>query len=393
MNKFAKTLVSLSFLVLYSTHYAQEVSANLSLSEVLSSTKLHQVKKQSSKDEINTHQFLATSPKLYVSYLDAGDIQGEETEIGISLDLTSLAKHRLNDQFIAIEPRIKSVNERNLDIFYSGLIRTLLWDMAISQKQQQQADNKIEWLTGSEQFLSQLLEKGVGSKMALLRVQLELTKLQQEKAKSVMTYQTGLGQYQSLTYLNALPDKIIEVLSSDTEILPSHPLLEKIVLTQQLAFLELKTGSTNTEDWSMTLFQKEVDIEGRKDTQVGMSVEFPISFSDSYQPSAYQVWRIANTEYDQQYLEANTNLVSRFRELQQEQQYLTKIQDLLSKKLALSKELEVDLEKLKQSRTVSLDEYYKRLIELKDIQFQSELNELHLYQNIARQNQTLGQTL
>ena len=390
---FVLSLLLLSLIISTSVSLAEDSNTRLSLSEVLNSAKAVQAKRSVRSEQADSFMLLASSPKVYVNYLGEGDIQGAETEIGLSLDFMSFAKHGLSDQFEVLEKKIEQVNTQNLDLYLSSLIRNLIWDMALAKEESQQADSKIQWLGEMEQFLVQLRNTGVGSKMALLRVQLELTQLQQTKAKSEMNYQSSLNQYRTLTGLIEWPSQIVEQLSSERVISAAHPQLEKLALAQKLSLLELKSQSSKQEDWNMTLFQKEVDVIGQTDRQLGVSVQIPLSFNDNYQASTYQAWRVASAELDQQYLKAQTELSKQLTDLQQQQRYLLQVNELVAKKLVLTKQLETDLERLKKSQAIGLDEYYKRLIELKDSQFQSALNQLKINRNIALQNQVLGKSL
>ncbi|MBT8448121.1 MAG: TolC family protein, partial [Gammaproteobacteria bacterium] len=325
--------------------------------------------------------------------IEPGNLQGTETEFGIAFDLMSFSKHRLNNLTEGVAKQLAENNRLNLQLTLSGSIRNLLWDINIATAEYSQAQSKISWLTDIRDFQKNLLKNGGGSKLALLRVELELTKAEQAKAVANMHRNAAFEQYTKLTKLSVLPESIQETVAVQPEISADHPLLQKISLARQLSKLALRTQSSAQDDWNVTLFQREVDLIGQTDTQMGVSVELPLSFSDSYTPSASQSWRTEDRDFQQQYFTTKLNLDKQLTELKEQAAYLQQMQSLLIKQLNMSRALETDLNELKSAGSINLDEYYRRLIELKDIQFQTETNELMLQRNIALQNQILGQPL
>ena len=393
MKKSAKIIAVLATIVTATQLAADNSWSGLTLSDVLIKAQNQYTISQSEDDSLPVNQVLASSPKLYLSYIEAGNFQGTETEFGIAFDLMSFAKHRLNNVTEGVAKQLAENNRINHQLILSGSIRNLLWDIAIATTEYSQSENKIKWLTDIRDFQKNLLNNGSGSKLALLRVELELTKAEQAKAVANMHRNAALEQYSKITQLSVLPESIQETLTGQPEISVDHPLLQKISLARQLSKLALRVQSSAQDDWNVTLFQREVDLIGQTDTQMGVSVELPLSFSDSYTPTASQSWRHADRDFQQQYFTTKLSLDKQLTELKEQAAYLQQMQSLLVKQLEMSRVLEKDLNGLKSAGSISLDEYYRRLIELKDIQFQTETNELMLQRNIALQNQILGQPL
>ena len=369
------------------------IDKSLSLHQVLISARNALKSQHDTRTTVNVFTLLNSDPSLYLAYLGSGDAQGSEVEIGIQLEFMSPAHRDLSHKYVELNAKMNHLIERNQDLYISGQVRNLIWSILISDAELDWLSKQQQWLNESKTIVEKLVKSGSSSRLAMNRLSLSLAKTEEQLLKADLAIQSKLMQYQKLTGLSVLPALSDEQLKEKKLSVQQHPALALIQLDKVIERLNFKATSTSQNTWNASLFQKNVDLSGQSDTQVGISLEIPLSFSKSYHTADYQTWKQTNAELEQQMFQLHSQLGTTLLKLQSEGKFLAKQAKLLKKQRLIISNMEQELANQKASGAVSLERYYEQLIELSEFRFEQLINQMHQSKNIADQNQTLGFSL
>ncbi|MBL4765778.1 MAG: hypothetical protein JKX67_10990 [Colwellia sp.] len=381
------------------TNATSQSLASITLSDVLDATLSTQKSKNINRTPFTknnqTITWLASSPKLGVNYFKSDQGQGtDELEVSLSLPFKSTLQTQVDDDLIRSNKTLQSLFSLNQKLFFSGLIRTQLWNIKIATTQASNIDRKLSFLARLEKQYQQLVKSSEVTKYSLLLIQQEVLDAQIARLSHNENLNGLMLQYQLLTGLNYLPLYIFEEkIITDKLLMTAHPQIQK--LDQEWFEFErnLQLSTNKSEPWSLSFSAKRLDNNTLNETQVGVGIEVPLTFFAIEKQSLSNKWQQEKNNYDLARSAQLMALQQRFQGLLSQQSSLTQKQTLLEQSKHLSKAIISETQLLLDAHQIERGQALRRMLNAFNTKSQLNLNQLFLLKNIVMLRQSAGISL
>jgi len=394
------TFTGLLFLLVSQvTNAATQSVTSITLSDVLDATlSTHKNKNASSAIFTKNKQattWLASSPTLGVNYLKSDQTQGtDELELSLNLPFKSALQTEIDDDLIHSSKTLQLLFTLNQSLYFSGLIRTQLWDIKIAKTKMSNIEKKLTFLARLEKQYQQLAQSSQITKYPLLLIQQEVLDAKIALLEHDESLSSLMQQYQLLTGLGYLPQNIEEEdLITEKLLMTAHPKIKK--LDQEWFEFErnLQLSTNKSEPWNLSLSAKRLDNSNLNETQVGIGIEVPITFLSIEKQSLSNEWQREKNNYD---LARSTQLITlqqQFQWLLSQQKSLAQKQSLLEQSKSLSKAIIHETQLLIDANQIEQGQALRRMLNAFNTKSQLSLNQLFLLENIAMLRQSAGISL
>jgi len=372
--------------------------ASLQLKDVLHATLEKQGVTETSVEQQTSStalKWLDGAPSLSVMYLHNQTALGsKEAEISLSLPIKSQLMREVEQNLGSYHEVIENTAKSQLALYYSGLIRDLVWtyksEYLLSEIEQSKA-KKLEQLLAQ---YTQMAKLNALPQYTLLLLKKELNDSRILQLKRNRNASKVLQQYKNITGLNDMPVNIEEIMprNSNAHIL-QHPRVLALDAKWNVAQENLKGSGKSAQAWNLQLSAKRIDTNGMSENQVGIGVDIPLALGQPLSNSRQFEFQQAQLEYN---VERNTLLL----DIKTQSDAAIAEHDFLLQKQALLNEGAANIETLQTSITALIDAnspnqdiHIRNLIAVIDAKGDISRNQLNIQRQVANTRQILGLTL
>ncbi|MDQ7048691.1 MAG: hypothetical protein Q9M92_03810 [Enterobacterales bacterium] len=345
--------------------------------------------------DFESSEWLAASPSIRLNLLKSQQSFGsDELEIGMNLAIKSTSQRRIDKQLLSLKKAMIDQLLASKRLYFSGILREILWSYRMASKKQDYLTNKILVLNKLQKHRQYLADAGESSRYGLLVVAKEIIATQIALMDNQSNQLLRRERFAQLTGLNKLPNDIKEPLfDKTTKSGWQHPELKLIQLKQQQDELMLKEQSSDASPWNFSVSAKNVESLGVSHKQLGLSIEMPFSLVAANQQSLVnqqsQNRQLSDTEFHKKRLEIKQTLLR----LKRNKQYLLKKRTLLEKSVAISQQIMTQIERLKSQNELGQELALRRVLEAMQSRYDYQLTKLFIEQNNSLTLQAAGISL
>jgi hypothetical protein len=373
--------------------HAATPSPELQLQDALQAAMSRQSKK-SEPIGYSASAWLAALPSIDVTLLRSEDSNGtDETEVGLNLPLKSPYLHQQDKRLTALNGRLVETDRQRRQLYYSGLIREAIWSARLARERSDQASKKISLLEQLADREQTLVATRNSTQYGLLLIQQELIDARLTHLDQQAEQQRWLQVFRELTGMAHLPTALTEASLPGNTDWRTHPALQLLDLNWQQQQALIAAASSRATPWNLRIGATEVATPGFDETQYGITVELPLSFSNSIDEASRSTWQEGVRSYDRDREQLITSLAQTWQQLTQEAMYLRERQSLLDQSALVSAKVREQANKLQELNELGREMWINRLIADLDRQSQSEINRLLIGQNNAMRRQAAGISL
>lgn len=384
-----------------SNNATQTFNPKLSLQDVLAAT----LATQGRVDLLNLHQendnerslvWLDSSPILSLLYMhNQTEDADKEAQLSVSLPIKSKLQREIDALSTKNRERMNTLAQQQQELYYSGLIRTLIWDYQETDILVNAAQRKAMVLTELLAQYTQMAELNALPQYALFLLQKEVNDSQIVHLEYTRKLAFTLKQYQQLTGLKSLPENTLEGFTTHNVELSTaqHPAIQALDLEWQTLSQAQQEQSQSAQAWSVQLAAKRVEGVNFLDNQIGVGVDIPITIGHELSTSQRNELSQAKLNYTVTRNQLLTKILADSQTQIEEYDFLLKKQHLLDKNRETLEKLELSITTMLASNTQNQVVHIRNLIELFSAQTAITLNQLAINRQIAAINQAQGHSL
>ncbi len=337
-------------------------------------------------------------PTFSIQYFhNQNSFGSKETELSLVLPIKSNSKLTAEAKLKRASDLIKVSAKEQLALYYSGLIRDLIWLHKKQSTQSHLLAQKQEILTSLFVQIETLTKRNALPEYILFLIKKELNDyeiLQFEYSKKLEQTQE---QYEQLTGLSYLPDQVSEKPIEDpVYLLNQHPKLKMLDATWESQLHLLNIQSNSSEPWSLSVNARQIDSPDLSENQIGIGVDIPISTGSQYTVVQQNEYVQSKVNFDVTKYQLMNELATNVRADLAHYQFLVERQRLLENNLPNILSLEQAIKSVLDSNTTHPDNratLIRFIIELVDAKAEVSLNKLTVQHQISIIRQSTGLSL
>jgi len=345
-------------------------------------------------DEFRQRQWLADTPRLSIMHWQTRnrDIGSDETELLLELEFLTPAQQQLMTRSGELFAHYQLIQQQQLELTASQMLRQLFWHSRQLSKELDYAEQNANQLQHLLKQTRDLVDKGEQPVYAGIVVQQQLQNARSRVAKKQIALQQLTRLWQHVTGREIFPETLKEPTTVATE-LTQHPRLQSLQLQWQIALNASQQTAAEQKSWGLTGGYKYIDMVSQSESQWGLGLSIPLTFSRSLN---------ANEMIALQQQQSELNSVLRQTQLSIE----LDVAESQSRVAQLQQQLETDrinadlsaaaMEQLKtlyQQGQIDTRLYIERLLEQMAFQQAAQVTEIELQLAKALLNQARGITL
>lgn len=342
-----------------------------------------------------TSSWLAGLPSLGLTYLDSEQRNGtDEAELNLNLPLKSGRRRRADEALQGLTEDLDGLDLRRRQLYYSGLLREVLWAYRLADARRRFAADKRVVLLELEQRQRELLAASATSAYALLLLQTELVEVEVAQQEHLQETRRWGQRYRQLTGLEEMPADVSENAPPTDVFTPAqHPRLRALELAKQQQRQLLRANSAAAADWNLALTAKNLETAGYDEQQYGLGVEIPLSSLDIATESDNAQWRGVQRDYLLARDQVLNDLRDNWEQLLNEREVLQRKQVLLQRSEKLAGQIAEQLAQLQASNEIGQEILLRRMMSAIDTRAEVAVNRILLEQNNAMLRQAAGLSL
>jgi len=379
-----------------SSAFAQSLTLSDALAAALATNKSDT--KVANSVNKNSSSWLASSPRVGVSYLKSNEALGsDESEVNLTLPIKSLLQFELDKKLVSAKQTTEKLKQANKKLFFSGLIREQVWGIKVAKSSVATLENKIDFLIQLEEQYQLLHKNSTVNAYPLLLIKQEILASKIQLLERNAEASELFGQYQRLTHLNSLPENIIEesltLEDSFSAVLINHPATIKLDHDWSEKQHQLTLANNQSEPWTLSLSAKNVDSNTFSEQQIGLSAEVPITIFNTTKQSVSNEWLQGENSYQLAKTRMFLALTTEYQSLKSYHQLLTQKQQLLLATKNISKSIIKETQLLVEAQQIEQDQALRRIFNAFNTQATFKLNQILLLKNTAMLRQAAGISL
>jgi hypothetical protein len=372
----------------------------IQLREVLDATLEHQLQNVAAlmEEAAPTEQRLSWMdgvPSVSVLYLHDQTTDGtREGEINFSVPIKSAIKKQAEQNLMSNSGVIKASAQRQLALYYSGLIRDLIWDLQTQMALRGAEKRKNAVLVNLVEQYSKLTELNAMPKYALYLLQKELSGSNILALQYERQTQQLMSQYYALTGLRVLPTVNEEDLPElKNNALAQHPDIQALDAAWAAYDLALNGQRKSAQPWSIQLTARRIEAFDFSENQIGVGVDVPISMGNELSATQRSEYMHQRMQYEIERNKLLVQILASTTASQTEYDFLVEKQTMLDESIVILNALEKSINELLSSNTQDQAIVLRNLIDLIDAKNEIELNRIAIKRQIANIRQTSGLSL
>lgn len=371
-------------------------SSSLSLSDVLkSSLKTNMSDVGSKQMKFQTSRWLAASPSAELSILKGKqDTDSDELAFSLNFEIKSGRQREIDKKLSDLNLKIEQKQAHLKNLYLSGLIREAAWGYRIAESKQKYLLKKEKILRQLEINNQKLTVAGESNQYGQLLIQKEINNTKIDTLSNRQEVNKWAEQYNQITGLIAVPDKISEKEITFSQVnLSQHPELNLIQNQWQQKSLTLQASNSDAAPWNLSLTTKSTENLAIKDEQLGISFEVPLNFVQSNSQSNKNEWVQGKVKFDLDHQSLMLKLTSQIKQLIGHSQLLQKKKILLEDSVNLSKLIMKQIDQLQAGNELSQEVILRRVLEAIQTENDYALTQLQIQKNNAMLRQSAGISL
>ncbi|MBT1449312.1 TolC family protein [Glaciecola sp. XM2] len=399
MKKLLATMGQAAALLVLSMSVNAE-QGSIQLHEVLDATLEHQLENVSAlmEEAAPADQRLSWMdgvPSVSVLYLHDQTTDGtREGEINFSVPIKSAIKKQAEQNLMSNSAVIKASAQRQLALYYSGLIRDLIWDLQTQMALRGAEKRKNAVLVNLVEQYSKLTELNAMPKYALYLLQKELSGSNILALQYERQTQQLMSQYYALTGLRVLPTVNEEDLPElKNNALAQHPDIQALDAAWAAYDLALNGQRKSAQPWSIQLTARRIEAFDFSENQIGVGVDVPISMGNELSATQRSEYMHQRMQYEIERNKLLVQILASTTASQTEYDFLLEKQTMLDESIVILNALEKSINELLSSNTQDQAIVLRNLIDLIDAKNEIELNRIAIKRQIANIRQTSGLSL
>jgi cobalt-zinc-cadmium efflux system outer membrane protein len=341
MTRYSIFLIS-SFLLLISGN-----STAQTLSDIYSTTRarlaqIHQNNPDYIEQEVKAvNHWLQGPASLQLIALPSTTTNGEdEYEVGVFLPFRSSTGRALDQQQADLTEQFSKVREKRLSLLASGLLREALWRRIMAQTEFRGLEKKQKWIDSLDLTIQKQAQSGELNRATLLRWEQEKLSHQLTLSQATISLSTALSRYQEVTGTQALPKLPQEtVIPNIDRAIQTHPELNLLNLSQQQLDINYNLADQSLAPWTLGIIARQLRGPAGKDNLLGVSVNIPLTGSDTTSVSDYALWRDASNTLTEAIATTYARLKQQLSEMTTSYEYTREAEEILAKQVALGEEI------------------------------------------------------
>jgi hypothetical protein len=398
-----------------SNNAAQTFNQKLSLQDVLAATMATQgrvdlLNRQQENDNDRSLVWLDSNPTLSLLYMhNQTQDADKEAQLSVVLPIKSKLKRDLDGLSTKSKLSLQGLAQQQQALYYSGLIRTLIWDNQETSVLVNAEQRKVAVLKELLAQYSQMAELNALPQYALFLLQKEVNDSQIANLEYTQKLAFTQKQYKQLTGLQTFPEQILEhstvfnihasfvdhavdntVLNNN---IAKHPAIQLLDLEWLVINQGMQGQSQSAKSWQLQLAAKRIEGVNFSDNQIGVGVDIPITIGHELSTSQRNELSQAKLNYEVSRSQLLTNIRTDLHTQIAEYDFLLKKQHLLDKNRETLGKLEQSITTMLAANTQNQVVHIRNLIELFTAQTSISLNQLAINRQIAIINQAQGLSL
>lgn len=264
----------------------------------------------------------------------------DEYEVGVFLPFRSPAGRALDKQQTELTERFIKAREKRFSLLASGLLREALWRLKMAQTEFKGLEKKQQWIESLDTTLQKQANSGELDRATLLRWEQEKLSHQLTLSQARITLNNTQQRYRDIAGTQDLPDSPEEaVVANIDSAIQTHPELTLLLLSQQQLNMNYDLADQSLSPWTLGIIARQLKGPTGNDNLLGVSVNIPLTGSDTTSVNDYALWRDASNAL-------NGALATTYARIQQQRseatanfEYAKEAEKVLSKQVALGKEI------------------------------------------------------
>lgn len=382
-----------------SNNAAQTFNQKLSLQDVLAATMATQgrvdlLNRQQENDNDRSLVWLDSSPTLSLLYMhNQTEDADKEAQLSVVLPIKSKLKRDLDGLSTKSKLSLQGLAKQQQALYYSGLIRTLIWDYQETSVLVNAEQRKVAVLKELLAQYSQMAELNALPQYALFLLQKEVNDSQIANLEYTQKLGFTQKQYKQLTGLQTFPEQILEQSRVLNNNIAKHPAIQLLDLEWLVINQGMQGQSQSAQSWQLQLAAKRIEGVNFSDNQIGVGVDIPITIGHELSTSQRNELSQAKLNYEVSRSQLLTNIRTDLHTQIAEYDFLLKKQHLLDKNRETLGKLEQSITTMLAANTQNQVVHIRNLIELFTAQTSISLNQLAINRQIAIINQAQGLSL
>ncbi|MGQ8365125.1 hypothetical protein [Glaciecola sp. 1036] len=347
------------------------------------------------KYQTSIFKWLSGPPSVQFQAMKSNMALGsDEYEVGISLPFNSPSALQLQEKQRQLDSQIQHIQDQQLRLFYSGLLRQVLWQRLLAQQEEKIALDKRQWMSDILADLQTQTRAGELSEYALLLWQQRHIQSQISYAKAKSELDAAINYYQSVTGTTELPEHYVEtsVIESNQR-WHSHPQLQMLSLTRQQANLAYALSDAKQTPWTLQILARQLRGPFQTENLLGVAIDIPLTWGSQNTLSNHIEWRQTIQEIEQMTAQAYTQIRQQYLDSQSQLVFLQHKNELLEQQAGIAEKITQHLQLLTRNNEVEQGSLLLELINQREISYQFSKNQLLQAQQISILNQISGQAL
>jgi len=339
--------------------------------------------------------WLVAFPTVSFNYMDSQDVgQTSEQELSINLPLKSPFSITLNDRLSALNQQARILRTEQKRLYFSGIIREVLWSYRLTSLQISQSERKRRLLLKLFDEYGELFKANEINHYTLLLIEQELAQQSLKLLSLEQQQQQWLQRYINITGLEDIPDIIEETEAQADFSLNQHPSLRLLdnQWQQQKLIIDSQTNGNN-EPWTVSVVKKTINNGIYDENQIGINLEIPITFSKINRQVDINARTDINAKYYADIDKMRLELYSQWTLLKNQQTNIQTQQKLLTQSAVLSKKIAKQLTALHKEGEISHEIWLRRYMQTIDSEFAMANASLKYQQIQSMLNQAAGVSL
>ncbi|MEQ3638328.1 MAG: hypothetical protein ABNH03_01110 [Alteromonas sp.] len=339
------------------------------------------------------NHWLQGPASLQLVALPSNTANGEdEYEIGVFLPFRSPQGRALDKQQSELTQRFIKVREQRFSLLASGLFREALWRRVMAQTEFEGLQEKQKWIDSLDVSIQKQSQSGELDRATLLRWEQEKLSHQLTLSQAKITLSNAQQYYQQITGTEELPSMVQETLTSDiNKAIQTHPELNLLSLSQQQLDINYNLADQSLAPWTLGIIARQLKGPAGNDNLLGVSVNIPLTGSDTTSVNDYALWRDASNALNEALATTYARIKQQVSEVTASYQYTQEAEEVMAKQVALGEEIST----LYSQQTNSLPKvvWLEQLLAQQDTILALEKMKVRRAQAVSKLNQIAGVAL
>ena len=344
--------------------------------------------------DFSQRQWLSATPRLSLMHWQTNDdaIGSNETELVLELEFLSPEQRKLINNSEKLVERYQQLQQRQLELTASGVIRELFWQAKRLQAELAYAEKVTTQLHQLQRQTQSLVEAGERPAYAGIIVKQQHQRALSQVAEKQIALQQLERVWQQLTGVNNVPQSLQESVRPHAS-KAAHPALQTLQLQWQLALNATQQTVAVEKSWGINAGYKYIDAPNQSENQWGLGFSLPLDFSQSLNASELVALQQQQSELNQSLRQTQIRLELNIANAQSQLEQLKQKHQTDRQNAELSDNAIEQLDNLYQQGQIDTRLYIERLLEQLSYQQAAQLSQIELQLANALLNQAQGMTL